>query len=541
MHSSSTGTGFSRQRSEGSGGLFGAAFNLLGDVMASGTQRGGSQRGERRRGQARSPEVEDMAYGEYEEEDEAGVKQRPKGLFGAFAEKILNGQQDRRQVPRRRERSPVRRRRGGLRAERRRQSYTEDVRRSGSNAQAYHDDTSDDASVSDSSDTNTDDTSEDEAFEVPPRGAPRRASTINDASTIKALENAVEHHRREMVLCRRKFDAASKQPMMNTSALQGILNELKKHEQAHDNAKEHLRIARAGMSSNQGRGTQQSRPNGAAQFTRATVDPFGVFSSDPFFRPFFQMDGSSGGFYMSTGSDPLTPGFGTFPFAAFDPIFQGFGRPSSRSHSSSMPRASFTFNGQSNARRRTSMHTEPQFAQPGFSTFTPAPPSPPATLLKPDEAKQLFTTYNQRWTSLAPTDPSIPYPARGHRASALAARDSIWAPTVDAHISTWSEETVMQANAQAFFLGVVNLSPQYNEAPATGKIQMGYNKAKATAAQTKELVDVLKKEKIRWHSDRLGRRNGGASTGPNEALQSDRRARAVFHAVCELMEVAQGS
>ena len=98
----------------------------------------------------------------------------------------------------------------------------------------------------------------------------------------------------------------------------------------------------------------------------------------------------------------------------------------------------------------------------------------------------------------------------------------------------------MQANVQAFFLGVVALSPQYIETPGSGKVCMSYSKSKATAPQVKELVDILKKEKARWHSDRLGRRNAG-NEGTNEALQKDEKARAVFHAVCELMEAAQGS
>ena len=97
----------------------------------------------------------------------------------------------------------------------------------------------------------------------------------------------------------------------------------------------------------------------------------------------------------------------------------------------------------------------------------------------------------------------------------------------------------MQANAQAFFLGVVGLTPQYTEAPGTGKIVMGYDKTRASQEQSEALVNMLKKEKTRWHSDRLGRRNGGITAGPNETLQRDERARAVFHAVCELMEVAQ--
>lgn len=98
----------------------------------------------------------------------------------------------------------------------------------------------------------------------------------------------------------------------------------------------------------------------------------------------------------------------------------------------------------------------------------------------------------------------------------------------------------MQANTQAFFLGAVGLAPRYSENPGTARLQMGFDRSQASPAQVKELVDILKKEKMRWHSDRLGRRSGAQPGVVNETLQKDDRARAVFHAVCELMDTAQG-
>ncbi|MCL7548331.1 hypothetical protein, partial [Staphylococcus aureus] len=116
---------------------------------------------------------------------------------------------------------------------------------------------------------------------------------------------------------------------------------------------------------------------------------------------------------------------------------------------------------------------------------------------------------------------------------------SLFAPGTQAPIATWSDVDVMQANVQAFFLGAAGLTPTYTD--PLGKIQMGFNKAAASDAQIKQLVDMLKKEKTRWHSDRLGRRTAGlaGNSGTNEALTKDPRARAVFHAVCDLMEIAQ--
>lgn len=95
----------------------------------------------------------------------------------------------------------------------------------------------------------------------------------------------------------------------------------------------------------------------------------------------------------------------------------------------------------------------------------------------------------------------------------------------------------MKANAQSFFLGAVGMRPEYSELPG-GKIELGVDKASGSPAQAQQLIDILKRERIRWHSDRLGKRNGGRA-GLNEALQGDERARAVYHAVCELIQAVQ--
>ncbi|EME81549.1 uncharacterized protein MYCFIDRAFT_211878 [Pseudocercospora fijiensis CIRAD86] len=189
--------------------------------------------------------------------------------------------------------------------------------------------------------------------------------------------------------------------------------------------------------------------------------------------------------------------------------------------------------------RKRPRNSTPNLPPPAYTSTTFQPqPQPPPTILRPDEAKRLFKAYNDRWTTLPTTSSDIPYPARGLHAGGLVARDSLWAPNVSDHVSNWSEETVMQANAQAFFLGVVGLVPRYTQNPGTGRIECGFDRNTARKEQVEELVQLLKREKIRWHSDRLGRRSDGRG-GVNERLQRDDRARAVFHAVCELMETAQ--
>lgn len=94
----------------------------------------------------------------------------------------------------------------------------------------------------------------------------------------------------------------------------------------------------------------------------------------------------------------------------------------------------------------------------------------------------------------------------------------------------------MQANTALFFIIALGLKPTISDSGI-----VTFNRATTPEADVRGLLGVLKKEKMRWHSDRLGRRNeeivGG---GVNEALQRDERARAVFHGVCALMEFALG-
>lgn len=174
------------------------------------------------------------------------------------------------------------------------------------------------------------------------------------------------------------------------------------------------------------------------------------------------------------------------------------------------------------------------FGEPEPPTYhMPTPQPPPYNALLAEEARRIFLAYDVQWNSLSLSDPKIPYPARALRAESLDDRSSIWAldlPPVD----RWSRDDVAKANVQTFFLGVVDLAPAYHE--NAGRLTMGFDGSEASHRQVARLVEVLKKEKIRWHSDRLGRRNGEL-LGMNEVLQNDFYARTVFHAVCELMQV----
>ncbi|KAI7275283.1 hypothetical protein KC345_g6876 [Hortaea werneckii] len=357
------------------------------------------------------------------------------------------------------------------------------------------------------------------------------------AEVIAALETAVQYHNNEVKKCKKQLERATRERGVHSGHLQQLLNELRMRERALATAIQELESARVNFSQSRSnqlppRNRGPSRTNTAPQASRT------AFMEDPLFQEgmpgfstnrrstnpiFAQMDDDMDAFGQDLFDDIHRHFFGhAFMFDDVPDDFGFFGIP--RHADSQRKRPKYT--------RGTSSRSA------GFAPgFTQSPPRPPPTLLTPEEAKRLFEQYNKQWLALAPIDSRIPYPTRGLHAPALVARDTLWAPTLSAHPATWSEETVMQANAQAFFLNVVGLTPQYSEAPGSGQVQMGYEKAKATATQKEQLVAILKKEKMRWHSDKLGRRNNGRP-GANETLQNDARARAVFHAVCALMETA---
>ncbi|KAK3717950.1 CorA metal ion transporter [Vermiconidia calcicola] len=520
-------------RSQGPG-LLGTAFGLLGDVLAA-KQQAATQESARRA--ARQSYVDDLADGS---EEYGGVREqrnnRPRSFISSLADRLLSSQQQRaRRKPCSREESPARRGSTRARGNAKAAPYRTQERKPSWTSE--HTARVDDA-------TDEDDGGDLDDYERLYERKPRRAFTTNDASLIEAVDNAAEHHRRQAEDCRARIQAASRRTIVSASMLEHLVNELKGHESAYENALQNLNLAKAGIGTTQRQAPHHERPSQQRRRSqRATYQDF--THAHPDFSDFFQARPSThAAFAEPDDFDDMFAPFAGTSFAGFHSLFSEFGiRSPLEDAFFAMPGATFSFGTGQNRRPRTSRaNTGPHYQQPsGFATFSASPQTPPATLLKSEEAGRLFNVYNERWSTLAPNDPNIPYPARGLKAAALTTRGSLWAPTISSPIATWSDETVMQANAQAFFLGAVGLSPQYTEAPGTGRVVMGYNKAQASNAQVKGLVDVLKKEKVRWHSDRLGRRNGGGLTGPNQALQCDEKARAVFHSVCELIEVAQGA
>jgi hypothetical protein len=379
---------------------------------------------------------------------------------------------------------------------------------------------------------------------------------------IDTLKSTVQFEKDAVETCRRRaaqLSSRSKPP--RDEDMQKLLDAWRKHETLRDIAIQELRTARETRDRQSGdsrhdKSTRQRDKHSRQSSNRSSKPPQHQSSKDPGHSPFADGDGFHEPFpsFFGHGSgthgfgDPFfhTPShpcphqnpcqghfsnvhFGNAQFAGFqdefiDILFGAF-PPSGRS-------------GKPKTRTKTSPRADSYEHFPAPQRFSSPIQQPPSTWLRSDEAKSLYKTYAEKWTALAPSDPRVPFPGRDHNARSLAKRDSIYAPKVSAPISTWSEENVMQANVQAFFLGAVGLSPVYSET-GPGKLVMSFDKVKASTQQVRDLIDVLKKEKVRWHSDRLGRRNSGSANGPNTTLQQDERARAVFHAVCELMEAAQ--
>ncbi|KAK5114171.1 hypothetical protein LTR62_002741 [Meristemomyces frigidus] len=509
-------------------GLLGTAVHLLGAISdirhapsakEPGSTRTYSERAVRFDGYSDTDSEADLAYGEADD----GNVQHPRSVLSRIKETLADSRTRRRPSRRSRDSSPARTPRAS-----RRSSYR------GKSQEAVDMDEYGDEYKDGSGSRRSQQTSA------------RRRAPMNRAP-LADLEGAVQYHEDEVARSRKRLEHASGQRRVNFQHLQDLLNDVEEDEQSLQQAKQDLEQARMP------RAARSSRPRSARR-SSARFDLLPGESAQSQYREF---GGSPGFGAFPQNSSATYPVFSELenlhnmnPFAQtmFNTIYTPFGIfgttiPAWHSGVSSTP--GFVERDLNDlfgipigvASSQQSQRSPPTFTDSGQSsqrqqpiratTFTaPSPSRPPSSLLQPEEAKKLFGIYNERWNNLSPSDPKIPYPARGLHPRALLARDTLWAPDVTAHPSTWSQDTVMQANVQAFYLNALDLIPKYTE-PGNGRVEMGYDKSSATAAQTKALTDILKKEKGRWHPDRLGRRG---------LLPNDERSRAVFHAVCELME-----
>ncbi|KAH9827534.1 CorA-like Mg2+ transporter protein [Teratosphaeria destructans] len=509
-------------------GLFGTALSLLGD-LTSVSHNGAPSRVSRGR-QAEAEEASDQD----DEVSHVGKsrRNRPKSMFGRIVDKFAEkGSQPRRQSTR--QPAPRQPRTGDL------HDRTYDA----GPQQPVHPENGG-SFVSRGGHQHDEHDRRGERLRQPSRCKSDGAN----AGLMATIEHAVQYHATEVRRCKKQLERASRQQRVHSGHLQALLDELKSNEAALANAAHDLQAARdnVGRSDPHRRASGQNRPRPEPQPPELRVEDDDMPMPNPGFATFTfgrprPMHHPFAGFGFND-MDPLADHMFAHHFATFggmgahDPFAEFFAVPQG-----AVPQGAAPSNQRKRTRPAPSSGGIPQAQRPATATYTrppQQPPRPPPTLLTSEECRRLFQMYSERWAALSNTDPDVPYPARGLHAASLLGRDTLWAPQVSAHPSTWSDETVMQANVQAFFLNVVGLVPTYVEAGASGKVEMGFDRSRATAEQVKQLQDILKRERLKWHSDRLGNRHGGRG-GRNEGLQRDVRARAVFHAVCELLETAQ--
>jgi len=386
----------------------------------------------------------------------------------------------------------------------------------------------------------------------PERTVPTPLPTQNARSTqtdrgVVNLQRAVESERKQYLVAKSLFQQASQRSTIDAEYIQDLLNQVKVHGTLLASAQRRLQVAKeqqrheATMPRTQSQPQAQRRSSPRRKQSHYETDDDDDDDDDEYFeqwsnqgsRPFASSSRSNIPFQeplRHTGAfDPLG-GFRVFDrlFADVDSVhgnsntfhfFAGPGGPS--------------FNRTSNINGRTPRGTnqsrQSSDANIPRSRRDPQPaPQMPSNPLRAKEASRLFEKYDSSWNALSVTSPTIPYPTRTLLAPALGDPSTIPHPL----FYTWSAEQIMQANTSIFFLLALGFAPVISDAGL-----VTFDPRSTTETQVKTLTSVLKKEKLRWHSDRLGRRNehvpGG---GLNEALQRDERARAVFHGVCGLME-----
>nr|OQO17990.1 hypothetical protein B0A51_14230 [Rachicladosporium sp. CCFEE 5018] len=365
-------------------------------------------------------------------------------------------------------------------------------------------------------------------------------SYINGA--LIELEQSVERQKQSYLRAKRRYQQASQRTMIESLYIEDLLDEMTSREQSYTRGTQRLeelkRIARD--AARRSRPRPETRQTAPQQRPRAQPELYThqvplPHSSATYSRP------------QTANIDPLFQAFqsfGSFGTSAqpnvFDRLFDQMEADlGARSNTNGFY---FTTSGTVPRQHPTFSSTRPTYTStgpapgpiPSYTTYNVVPDPPLQTFpnaLRPDEALNLYETYNNRWRALTSIDALVPYPTRSLKAASLLDPTTIPHPTAP----DWSSEQIMQANTQLFFLLAFKLQPVVMP---NGTIQV--DRANVLETNVTALKAALKKEKMRWHSDTLGRRNGGG-TLVNGGLQKDEKARAVFHGVCGLMEIINGN
>ncbi|KAK6436498.1 hypothetical protein LTR95_007308 [Oleoguttula sp. CCFEE 5521] len=355
------------------------------------------------------------------------------------------------------------------------------------------------------------------------------------------LEQSVERQKQSYLRAKRRYQQASQRTMIESLYMEDLLDEMTSREQSYNRGTQRLEELRgiARDTARRSRPRPETRRTAPQLRPRAQPEPHThqvplPHSSATYQRP------------QTTNIDPLFQAFQSFgsfgTFAepnVFDRLFdQMEAEFGARSNTNGFY---FTTGGAVPRQHPTFTSARPTYTSTGpipgpilsYTTYNVVPDPPLQTFpnaLRPDEALKLYENYNNRWRALTSINALVPYPTRSLKAPNLLDATTIPHSTAP----DWSSEQIMQANTQLFFLLAFKLQPVVMP---NGTIQIDH--ANVLETNVTALKAALKKEKMRWHSDTLGRRNGGG-TLVNEGLQKDEKARAVFHGVCGLMEVISG-
>ena len=154
----------------------------------------------------------------------------------------------------------------------------------------------------------------------------------------------------------------------------------------------------------------------------------------------------------------------------------------------------------------------------------------------PDEARQMLNRYNKAWKVLDVRDANVPYPTPFGTINELKDPNNIYSPWT-LPPSTWTQDKIMQTNAENFFQRGFGIRPMYKE--YWGAVRTLEGLPPASDKQLTELQDYLKKERNRWHPDKLLLRGREQGPSTNDTLMASPAARAVLQAVNDLLDACR--
>lgn len=181
-----------------------------------------------------------------------------------------------------------------------------------------------------------------------------------------------------------------------------------------------------------------------------------------------------------------------------------------------------------------SYYDEPHVAGE-ISSISSSPSIAPQNQI-PDGARQMLDRYNRNWELLSIRDPNVPYPTPSGLIGELKDPSHIHSPWTSPPC-TWSQDKIMQTNAETFFQHGFGICPIYSEHQGVLRTLGGV--PPTTDKQLHELQNYLKKERNRWHPDKLLLRSREQGPLTNDTLMTCPASRAVLQAVIDLLHACR--